>query len=124
MRVKRYKYFGCGCFPNILARTGEKVTTLIADPGSYFLNVAYKFGQIIREKTTSITHCYIETYKVFLVSFVVPMLYPFNKKCLYLFIIQAFIFTFSDPRRSRTLNLLIRSQTLYPIELWDRVDLR
>ena len=25
-----------------------------------------------------------------------------------------------DPRRTRTLNLLIRSQLLYPVELWDR----
>ncbi len=26
-----------------------------------------------------------------------------------------------DPRRTRTLNLLIRSQLLYPVELWDRI---
>ena len=35
---------------------------------------------------------------------------------------QAELFPENAPRRSRTFNLLIRSQTLYPIALWVRVS--
>jgi hypothetical protein len=33
---------------------------------------------------------------------------------------RRFFRRFGGPRRNRTLNLLIRSQLLYPVELWDR----
>jgi hypothetical protein len=69
--------------------------------------------------TTSVIHCIIARYKDQINTKVVPMLYLFNKKSLYVFNLQAFIQFMCDPRRSRTPNLLIRSQTLYPIELWD-----
>ena len=35
---------------------------------------------------------------------------------------QAELFPENAPRRSRTFNLLIRSQTLYPIALWVRIS--
>ena len=37
--------------------------------------------------------------------------------------LTASFFKFGGPRATRTPNLLIRSQMLYPIELWDRVQI-
>ncbi len=63
-------------------------------------------------------------YRGVLHSFVVPMLYPLKVKSPYITHIQALKILMCDPERSRTPNLLIRSQTLYPIELRDPVDIR
>ena len=64
-----------------------------------------------------LTRWFANNYEPKINSIVVPMLYPYKEKSPYIIDIQAFINANCELERSRTPNLLIRSQTLYPIEL-------